>query len=72
VLETRAALIVSGCAATEVEGASYVLPVPAPPLRLLSPLLSVMPGQLAAWAVARAKGLDPDNPEHLSKVTITP
>jgi glucosamine 6-phosphate synthetase-like amidotransferase/phosphosugar isomerase protein len=34
--------------------------VPESPLPLLSPLLSVVPGQLFAWALARAKGLDPD------------
>ena len=72
VLETGATVIASGCAAHEIEGASYVLPVPAAPLPLLSPLLSVVPGQLVAWAVARAKGLDPDSPDHLSKVTIAP
>ena len=37
---------------------------------LLSPLLSVVPGQLFAGAVARAKGLDPDKPRGLSKVTL--
>ena len=37
---------------------------------LLAPLLSVVPGQLFAGAVARAKGLDPDKPRGLSKVTL--
>ena len=37
---------------------------------LLAPLLSVVPGQLFAGAVARAKGLDPDQPRGLSKVTL--
>ena len=36
---------------------------------LLSPLLSVVPGQLLAWALAQAKGLDPDRPTGLSKIT---
>jgi glucosamine--fructose-6-phosphate aminotransferase (isomerizing) len=36
---------------------------------LLSPLLSVVPGQLFAWALAQAKGLDPDRPTGLSKIT---
>ena len=40
------------------------------PAPLLSPLLSVVPGQLFAWALARAKGLDPDRPSGLSKVTF--
>jgi len=70
VQETGATLIASGTAAEKVGGADYVLPVPAPPSPLLSPLLSVVPGQLFAWAVARAKGLDPDRPARLSKVTL--
>ena len=37
---------------------------------LLAPLLSVVAGQLFAGAVARAKGLDPDRPRGLSKVTM--
>jgi glucosamine--fructose-6-phosphate aminotransferase (isomerizing) len=65
-----AALIASGSAAGRVEGAEYVLPVPDLGSRLLSPLLSVVPGQLFAWALARAKGLDPDRPRGLTKVTL--
>jgi glucosamine--fructose-6-phosphate aminotransferase (isomerizing) len=37
---------------------------------VLSPLLSVVPGQLFAATVARAKGLDPDKPVGLTKVTL--
>ena len=70
VRETGATLVASGTAAHDVEGADYVLPVPEPPDPLLSPLLSVVPGQLFAWAVARAKGLDPDRPARLSKITL--
>jgi glucosamine 6-phosphate synthetase-like amidotransferase/phosphosugar isomerase protein len=35
-------------------------------------LLSIVPGQLLASAVAVAKGFDPDRPPGLSKVTIVP
>jgi len=70
VRETGAALIVSGSAAESVQGADYLLPVPVPPWPLLSPLVSVIPGQLFAWAVSRAKRLDPDRPTGLSKVTF--
>jgi glutamine---fructose-6-phosphate transaminase (isomerizing) len=63
-------LIASGDAAERIEGADYVLPTPRPPSPLLAPLLSVVPGQLFAWALARAKGLDPDRPRGLSKVTL--
>jgi glutamine---fructose-6-phosphate transaminase (isomerizing) len=53
----------------EIERAAHVLPVPEAPLPILSPLLSVVPGQLFAGALAHAKGLDADYPVGLSKVT---
>jgi glucosamine--fructose-6-phosphate aminotransferase (isomerizing) len=65
-----ATLVASGTAAAELDGAAYVLPVPPPAPQLLSPLLSVVPGQLFAWALARARGLDPDAPHGLAKVTL--
>jgi glucosamine--fructose-6-phosphate aminotransferase (isomerizing) len=70
VLETGAALIASGSGAERIDGTPFVIPTPRPALSLLSPLLSVVPGQLFAWALARAKGLDPDRPRGLSKVTF--
>jgi glucosamine--fructose-6-phosphate aminotransferase (isomerizing) len=36
----------------------------------VAPVLSVLPGQLFAAGLARAKGLDPDRPSRLSKVTL--
>jgi glucosamine--fructose-6-phosphate aminotransferase (isomerizing) len=68
--EAGATLVASGSAASEIAGAAHKLPVPEAPLAVLSPLLSVVPGQLFSLAVARAKGLDPDRPEHLTKVTL--
>ena len=65
-----ATLVASGTAAAAIEGAAYTVPVPAPPVPLLAPLLSIAPGQLLAWGLARAKGLDPDRPTGLSKVTL--
>jgi glutamine---fructose-6-phosphate transaminase (isomerizing) len=70
VLAAGATLVASGSAAGKIEGTSYVVPTPKPSVALLSPLLSVVPGQLFAWALARAKGLDPDRPRGLSKVTM--
>jgi glutamine---fructose-6-phosphate transaminase (isomerizing) len=64
------ALVASGTAAEALPGAAYVLPVPKPPSPLLSPLLSAVPGQLFASALARARGLDPDRPVGLTKVTL--
>jgi glutamine---fructose-6-phosphate transaminase (isomerizing) len=68
--EAGATLVASGSAAAEIEGAAYALPVPTAPLPLLAPLLSVLPGQLFAASLARAKGLDSDRPAGLSKVTL--
>jgi glucosamine--fructose-6-phosphate aminotransferase (isomerizing) len=65
-----ATLIASGPAAEAIEGAAHTIPVPKPPLALLSPILSVAPGQALAGALARAKGFDPDRPHGLSKVTL--
>jgi glucosamine--fructose-6-phosphate aminotransferase (isomerizing) len=70
VREAGATLVASGTAARSIEGAAYVLPIPTVQPTLLAPLLSVVPGQILAWALARAKGLDPDRPRGLSKVTL--
>ncbi len=68
--EAGATIVASGSAAESVPHAQYVLPSPATSSPLLSPLLSILPGQLFAWALARARGLDPDAPRGLSKVTL--
>ena len=68
--EMGATLVASGTAADAIESAAYRVPVPLPEPALLSPLLSVVPGQLFAWALARARGLDPDAPNGLAKVTL--
>lgn len=68
--EAGATVVASGSAASAISGAEFVLPTPPPPSPLLSPLLSIVPGQLFALALARAKGLDPDEPRGLSKVTL--
>ena len=65
-----ATLVASGSAASEIQGAAWRLPVPKAPHALLSPLLSVVPGQLFAAALAQAKGLDADQPERLTKITL--
>jgi len=69
VRDAGATLVVSGSAAAEIE-APYTLPVPLAPRPLLAPLLSIVPGQLFAGALAQAKGYDADRPEGLNKVTI--
>jgi glucosamine--fructose-6-phosphate aminotransferase (isomerizing) len=65
-----ATLVASGTAADAVTLSSYRLAVPEPSPALLSPLLSVVPGQLFALALSRARGLDPDAPHGLNKVTL--
>ena len=67
--EFGSTLVASGSAAGAIE-ADYTLAVPEPNVPLLSPLLSVLPGQLFAAALARAKGFDPDSPRGLTKVTL--
>jgi glutamine---fructose-6-phosphate transaminase (isomerizing) len=47
-----------------------VLPDPGLPAEL-APLTLVVPGQLLTEALARAKGIDPDRPRALRKVTQT-
>ena len=65
-----ATIIASGAAAASVGDVDFLLPVPETSSPLLSPLLSVVPGQLFAWALARTKGFDPDEPRGLTKVTL--
>ena len=68
--EMGASLVASGTAADRIKGAAFMVPVPLPEPPLLSPLLSVVPGQLFASALAHARGLDPDAPLGLAKVTL--
>jgi glucosamine--fructose-6-phosphate aminotransferase (isomerizing) len=46
------------------------IPLPAVP-EILSPLVAVIPGQLLAFHAAKARGLDPDRPRGIRKVTKT-
>jgi glucosamine--fructose-6-phosphate aminotransferase (isomerizing) len=51
--------------------ARVALPLPAGMEEWVSPIAAVVPGQLFAVALARTRGLDPDQPRGLSKVTET-
>ena len=53
-----------------LRAATQALPVPAVP-EWLSPIVSVMPGQIYAMQQALARGYEVDKPRGLSKVTIT-
>lgn len=68
--DAGAPVIATGPAAAALEGATFTLATPAAPDPLLSPLLSVLPGQLFARTLALAKGIDPSTPRYLRKVTI--
>ncbi len=52
-------------------GAHLALPLPPDVPEWLTPLVAVLPGQLLSLALARFKGLDPDQPLGLSKITET-
>lgn len=70
--EAGATVIATGGAADALGDAAFRIHTPCAPSAVYCPLLSVVPGQLLAWALARARGLDPDHPTHLTKVTIAP
>jgi glucosamine--fructose-6-phosphate aminotransferase (isomerizing) len=54
-----------------LEGAHLPLPLPQGLPEWLTPIVAVLPGQLFAMTLAEVKGLDPDQPVGLSKVTET-
>jgi glucosamine--fructose-6-phosphate aminotransferase (isomerizing) len=67
--DARARLIVLSDAAGLGDIAD-VVPLPSVP-EWLSPLVAILPAQLFAYHLARARGLDTENPRGLSKVTLT-
>jgi glucosamine--fructose-6-phosphate aminotransferase (isomerizing) len=48
-----------------------VLPLTDAGTELLSPVVDIITAQLLAYHLCVARGLDPDNPRGLTKVTIT-
>lgn len=63
-------LVISDDAETCALG-STALQTPAAPAEWLSPLVSVIPAQLFAYHITRARGLDTEQPRWISKVTLT-
>ena len=47
------------------------IPLSDPGTEFLSPIVDIIPAQLLAYHLTVARGLDPDNPRGLTKVTIT-
>ena len=71
-LKERAAEIISISDDREMlKLGTTALPVPQGVPEWLSPVLTVIPGQLLALNLALAKGIDPDVPRGLRKVTVT-
>jgi glucosamine--fructose-6-phosphate aminotransferase (isomerizing) len=66
-----AILVVASDRADLLGGAEVALPLPTGVPEWLSPISSVVAGQLLALALAQARGLDPDHPRGLRKVTLT-
>jgi glucosamine--fructose-6-phosphate aminotransferase (isomerizing) len=63
-------LAARGSAVLSIGPKGSPLPLPRLP-EILSPIVAIVPGQLLALALALAKGLDPDRPRGLKKVTET-
>ncbi len=71
VQEHGAELVVISAQDNALALAQTPLKLPAEVPEWLSPLIAVVPGQLFALGVTLAKGLDPDHPRGLRKVTLT-
>lgn len=69
--EREAELIVVSALEEALELAQTPLALPAHVPEWLSPVLAVMPGQMMALGLTLAKGLSPDHPRGLRKVTLT-
>jgi len=62
-------LVISDDAAARAIDRGLALPPNVPDW--LSPVVDIIPGQLYAYHLTRARGLDPDRPRTISKVTET-
>jgi len=70
-IQSQAERIVISDEAELLGQAHLALPLPGGVPEWLSPAVAVLPGQLFGLALAQARGLSPDKPEGLSKVTET-
>lgn len=64
-------LVVVSPLSQALESATTAISIPAGIPEWLSPLIAILPGQLFALGLALAKGIDPDHPRGLHKVTLT-
>jgi glucosamine--fructose-6-phosphate aminotransferase (isomerizing) len=63
-------VVLSDVAATRALG-RWPIALPSGVPEWLRPVVSIIPGQLFAYHLTRARGLDPDAPRYISKVTRT-
>ncbi len=70
-IELNSELIIISNDESLLSQAHLAFPLPKSLPEWLTPMVAVLPGQLFALALARARGLDPDHPEGLKKVTET-
>ena len=69
--ERHGELLVVSTAPEILELATVPITLPTTIYELLSPLVYIMPGQLFAYYLSKARGGDPDKPRGLTKVTLT-
>lgn len=69
--EREAELVVISARREALAMAQTPLPIPAGIPEWLSPIVAVIPGQMFALGLTLARGLDPDHPRGLRKVTLT-
>ena len=71
--ERGARLIIIGDAALgcQVDDQDCFIPVPSTLPEWLSPIAAIVPGQLLAYHLAKARGFDPDQPREIHKITLT-
>lgn len=67
----RATVIVLTDQPSQSRASEIVIPVPTSLPEALSPLAAILPAQLLAYHLAHARGLDPDQPRSIHKVTET-
>lgn len=69
--ERAAEMIIVAHSAEILDLATTPLRLPAEINEQLSPLAAILPGQFWAYHLARTRGVDPDRPRGLTKVTLT-
>jgi glucosamine--fructose-6-phosphate aminotransferase (isomerizing) len=68
--ERQAELVAISDAQEALELAGSPIPLPSGIPEWISPMVSIIPAQLFVFAITRARGLDPEQPRGLTKVTL--